>query len=112
MKTLDEMTLALKEIEPSIEVNPSAFVSYIVKQFKKERFETKANELIRHFFNPKRYLKTVMSTLDSEQDVAQVLSGVLNRIQESKIDQKIRRPKKIASQVDNTSSSEGKNTST
>lgn len=75
-----QMMAGLASQEDCIRITASKLVSWIVTRFAENGFERDREAIIREHFNSKDYLKKVIRSLDSKEDMAAALQEALVKI--------------------------------
>ena len=66
-----------------IKITPSKLGSWIISEFHKSYFKRYKNKIKKEHFNSKEYLKTMMNTVDENENLEEVLRLALNNIKKT-----------------------------
>ena len=79
-EALTRMMSELRQKEPCISLSPSSLGSLILSSYAVDHFDSEKEKLVRHFFNSREYLKNILRSSSSNENVVEALKAAIDRI--------------------------------
>lgn len=80
-EALVQMMETLRQQEPCINLSPSNLGSLIVSRYAKGQFEKDKEDIIRHFFNSREYLKKLLKEAHTSEEMSSALRLALSKVE-------------------------------